>query len=176
MKKDIRNCMTSELLFQAIKDTCSEDNQKEYIAEYERRLRIMGLSDVQIAEFRKLDEDAIKKGCYMFKEFLLTAKPMIMYESKEDSIKLENCTFSELVYLTDDANAANTYNHEWFSKDAWKMVKKYSSSGNFEAEHERKKRMDQIGISEEQGNIFVKNECMIIERTRWRYAKKLAWE
>ena len=175
MKKELQDCMTSELLFQAMKANCDEEEEKAYIDEYERRLRMMGLTDQQIAEFRQSDEAAISNGCYMFKEILLASKPMIMNSSTLDSIKLENCTFSELVYLTDDANAAVVRDHEWLPQEAWYLVCEHALCGNAKAEYERQNRMEEIGITKEQGNIFVKNECKIALRLRWRRSNELAW-
>lgn len=175
MKKELKDCMTSELLFQAMKENCNEEEKKSYIDEYEKRLRMMELSDEQIAGFRQLDETAINNGCYMLKEILLTSKPMITSSSTLDSIKLENCTLSELVYLTDDANAAAVRDHEWLPKEAWALVCEYALRGKAKAEYERQERMEKMGITKEQGNIFVRNECKIAQRIRWKMTNDLAW-
>lgn len=45
MKKELKDCMTSELLFQAMKENCTEKDKKSYIDEYERRLKMMKMSD-----------------------------------------------------------------------------------------------------------------------------------
>ena len=45
MKKELKDGMTSELLFQEMKENCTEKDKKSYIDEYERRLKMMKMSD-----------------------------------------------------------------------------------------------------------------------------------
>ena len=98
----------------------------------------------------EMDEAAIRKGCYMLKEILVCTRPMITNNSTVDSIKLENCTFSELVYLTDDANSAYIRDHEWLPSEAWELVCEHSLCGKAKAELERQSRMKEIKITDEQ--------------------------
>ncbi|MCR5147319.1 MAG: hypothetical protein K6B70_08325 [Clostridia bacterium] len=63
MKKNVLDCMTSELLHQAL--IGNPDNKDIYLAEYEQRLKTAGIQNNQIEKFRKLDEKAISNGCYI---------------------------------------------------------------------------------------------------------------
>lgn len=172
--KELQDCMTSELLFQAMNTSNSKGDI--YISEYERRLKMMELTDEQIVKFRKADETAISNGCYIKKDALLSAKPFIETDMGVDSIKLENCTFSELVYLTDDANSAYINEHHWLSSETWSLVCQHAlAAGICKSAWENRSRMKSIGLTEEQENIFVKNECLIAKRLRWGYSQELAW-
>lgn len=176
MKKELKDCMTSELLFQAMSADTSDVDKTAYIAEYERRLRMMELTDEQIAKFRECDEAAINNGCYMKTDILLSTKPFIEVNMNRDSIKLENCTFSELIYLTDDANSAYIRDHHILPSEVFALVCDHAlHCGTCKAAFENRNRMKSIGLTEEQENIFVKNECQIAKRLRWNYSKDLAW-
>ena len=52
MKKELQDYMTSELLFQAMKTDASDSDIATLLAEYERRLKMMGLTDEQVVKFR----------------------------------------------------------------------------------------------------------------------------
>lgn len=176
MKKELKDCMTSELLFQSMNDDTSDADKASFIAEYERRLKMMGLTDEQISKFRECDEEAIKNGCYIKADKLLATQPFIKSDMNADSIKVENCTFSELVYLTDDANSAYVRDHDWLPNEAWSLVCKHAlNCGVCEAASKNRSRMQSIGITQKQEGIFIKNECQIAKRLRWNYSQDLAW-
>lgn len=176
MKKELQDCMTSELLFQSMNADTSDAEKASFIAEYERRLKMMGLTDEQISKFRECDEEAIKNGCYIKADKLLATQPFIKSDMNTDSIKVENCTFSELVYLTDDANAAYARDHHWLPNEAWFLVCRHALKGGIcEAALKNRSRMESIGITQKQEGIFVKNECQIAKRLRWNYSQDLAW-
>lgn len=176
MKKEIQNCMTSELLFEALNDTTTDSDKTLYITEFERRLKIMRLSDEQISKFRECDEKVIKNGCYMKSEILLATKPFITHDMNRDSIKTDYCTFSELVYLTDDANSAYVRDHGWLPEGAFALVCRHAlRCGTYEAAYTLRNRMKEMGLTEEQEGIFVKNECQIAKRLRWGYSNDPAW-
>lgn len=176
MKKEPQDCMTSELLFQAMQPDTSTSDKATFLNEYERRLRMMGLTDEQIVEFRKADEFAINNGCYIRSDVLLSTKPFILAHMNTESIKIENCTFSELIYLTDDANSAFIRDHHWLSSDAWALVCEHALyCGTCKSSCEISNRMKAIGLTQEQEGIFVRNECKIAQRLRWHYTEDLAW-
>ena len=176
MKKELQDCMTSELLFQSMQPDISAPDKASFLAEYERRLRMMGLTDEQIVEFRKADELAINNGCYIKSDVLLTTRPFIEAHMNTDSIKMENCTFSELIYLTDDANSAYIRDHHWLPSEAWALVCEHAlRCGTCKSAWENRNRMKAIGLTEEQEGVFVRNECKIAERLRWHYTEDLAW-
>lgn len=176
MKKDLKDCMTSELLFQAMHSGTSDADRMLYISEYERRLKMMNLTDEQIKSFRECDEKAINNGCYIKADVLFATEPFIKVDMHSDSIKMENCTFSELVYLTDDANSAYVRDHHLSFSKMWSLVCKHALNfGICESAFENRNRMQSIGLTQEQEGIFVKNECQIAKRLRWKYTEDLAW-
>lgn len=176
MKKELQDYMTSELLFQAMKTDASDSDIATLLAEYERRLKMMGLTDEQVVKFREADETAINNGCYIKPDVLLATAPFIEASMSADSIKMENCTFSELVYLTDDANSAYVRNHHWLSAEAWNLVCQHAiNCGICKSAWENRNRMKSIGLTEDQEGIFVINESQIAKRLRWRYSEDIAW-
>lgn len=177
MNKALQDCMTSELLFQALKGIDITASEKvSFLAEYERRLKMMGLTDEQIIKFREADENSINNGCYIKADVLLATKPFIEATMNADSIKLEKCTFSELVYLTDDANSAYIRDHHWLPAEAWNLVCQHAIGfGICKSAWETRNRMKSIGLTEEQEGIFVRNECQIAKRLRWHYSEDIAW-
>lgn len=176
MKKNIQDCMTSELLFEALNDNTSDTEKASYLAEYERRLKMMGLTDEQIKKFRECDEKVIKNGCYIKADELLAANPFIKKDMNSNSIKVENCTFSELVYLTDDANYTYITCSNLFLLKIWGLVSKHALNfGICEAAFENKNRMKSIGLTKDQEDMFIKNEGKISKRLRWNLSQEPAW-
>lgn len=176
MKKELQDCMTSELLFQSMQSNVSDDDKSTLLAEYQRRLKMMGLTDDQVVKFRQLDETSIRNGCYIQADTLLTTMPLICPGMNKHSIKLENCTFSELVYLTDDANSAYWRDHHWLPENTWALVCQHAvNAGICKSTYELLNRTESIGLTEEQVGIFIKNECQIAKRLRWHYSEDMAW-
>lgn len=175
MAKELKDCMTSELLFQA--GICTNEAEKAtYLSEYERRLKFMGLTDEVIQKFREADQAAINNGCYIKANELLSTKPFIEPSMDINSIKMENCTFSELIYLTDDANSAYFRNHHWLPEKAWALVCEHALyARQCKAAFEARNRMEAIGVTREQESLFTKHECLIAQRLRWHYTTELAW-
>ena len=175
-KKDITNCMTSELLYEALKANANYAEKHAFIEEYKRRLKIMGLTNEQMVEFRKMDEVAINNGCYINLFELFAKQPFIKPDMTENSINLRNCTFSELVYLTDDANADYASSSTDFHQSAWQLICKHALEyGICLSAFEVHQRMKSIGISLMQESIFIGNECLIVQRLRWKTTSVLAW-
>jgi len=78
--------------------------------------------------------------------------------------------------LTDDANSAYIRDHDWLPYGAWKLVCEHAFNvGICKAAYENRNRMKAIGLTQEQENIFVKNECQIAKRLRWKYSEEPAW-
>lgn len=69
----------------------------------------MQLSNDEIARFRSQDEFVISNGCYISPDNLLTARPFIYDDMNKNSIKLANCTFSELVLLAFGGSANSLF-------------------------------------------------------------------
>lgn len=167
MRKNSMDCMTSELLFQFLNG--EPDYKDFYLSEYEKRLKSLNLADNQIAKFRELDENAIEKGCNIKLNSLLAANPLIQPTMTENSINVKNCTMSELVYLTVDANNAFDNSPYWANTPAWNLVCKHTFYGpTHESTYELREKLGKIGLSLEQIELFNTNECKLINRLRWK--------
>lgn len=169
--KKVQDCMTSELLFEALK---SDSDKSIYICEYERRLKLMGLTDEQIVKFRESDEISIENGCYIKSNVLLAESPFIYADM--NPVDLKKCTFSELVYLTDSANFAHDNNRYSFPEKVLRIICQNTIySGVSNSDSELRARMKSIGISKKQIDFFIFNECQIANRLQWHYSQKMAW-
>lgn len=165
MKKKPKDCMTSELLHHALKGDPS--NKDFYLSEYEKRLKALDLTDKQIKKFRELDETAINNGCYIKLEAQLAANPFIQPTMNKKSINVDNCTMSELVYLTIDSNKAFTENEHWNTTPAWELVCQHTIySCKHESTYKLKYVLQSIGLTLDQINQFVSNESSIVQRLK----------
>lgn len=176
MTKKLNDYMTSELLFQAMKIRGEDSERNTFISEYERRLKMMGLKDEQIARFRRYDETAIKNGCCIEPNILLATKSLIEKGIKE-TIKVENCTFSELVYLTEDSDFIYVHHKNCLSEEACNLIRQHALYfGMCKSAVELRDRMRYLGITEDQESIFIKNELKIIKKmARHHFMIKEAW-
>ena len=166
--KKIEDCLTSELLFQAIRGDIKSKDKLLYVREYGQRLRKMGLSSQQIIDFCNLDTEAIKNGCYMDEYTLLASKPFITPGMTEDSIKLDNCTFSELVYLTDEANLAYIQDYYLLPRETWELVTKHCiREGSKAASKEMIRRLKSIDVTKAQKEIFIETDERIIHKVKY---------
>ena len=176
MKKELQDCMTSELLFQSMQADTSDLDKDYYLAEYEKRLRMIGLTDEELVEFRKADEFAINNGCYIKSDVLLSSIPLIKAQMKGDSIKLENCTFSELIYLAEDANFVYRHDKHLMDTEIGRIIFENALDiGLCLSARVNHNRMKTIGLTDLQESIFVRNERKIIQRLRWHHTEELAW-
>lgn len=170
----LEDFMTSELLLRAIREETPKNDREEFQNEYQRRMDILELSQEQKKKFYEMDIVAIEKGCYITLDSILASKPYI----GDDEIVLSNCTFSELIYLTEEADYEYIRNGEGVSvsEKAWETICKHALNGGLcESAIENRKRLIEAGLSEEQQALFVKNECLIIRRLRWQMTEEVAW-
>lgn len=176
MKKELHDCMTSELLFQAMKAEHTSYTEKvTLIAEYNRRLKVMGLTDEQIKKFRDVDETAINKGCYINPDVLLATEPFIKAGMNVSSIKMENCTFSELVFLTDESTCFFDGPKRHLPNETWQLICLNAlQNGIGKSAKETYARMKTIGLTKTQKRIFIKNEILITNSLH-NETDKIAW-
>ena len=158
MTKEFQNYMTSELLANARIER-EKEVKNLFILEYERRLKLVGLNDEQIAEFRKFDELAIANSSYtdsFIKSFI------------EEPTNVENCTFSELVYITEYANSLYLQKrNSSLSEEEEQFIRQHSLYfGMCRAALEVRNRMKRISATDKQENILLKNERKVMKKRK----------
>jgi hypothetical protein len=171
MKGNIWDMMTSELLFRALKTDIPTDRKNLLLDEYHHRLMLMGLKEEEIAQFRKADEKAINTGCYIKPDVLLASKSLIKDGMSSKSILMDHCTFSELIYLAEDAKLADDMGFDW-SEETASLLFSLSLSGLCESARACQQRMNELKLSTDFQVSFIEYERIIIRRLRnipWSY-------
>jgi hypothetical protein len=163
----IEDLMTSELSLMA----GAENSDSKYKAELERRLALLGLTQEQVNQFVAIDEAAIqKKDPHIRMEGIGISTYFFANTTIESLPPVDTCMTSELVAIVDDANSAFTRDHHWLSDTAFAAVGmacgRFSKSQYLE---EFQRRFDEMGLSQEQRGLFIRNECLISEREKWGY-------
>lgn len=159
MTKEFQNYMTSELLANARIER-EKEVKNLFILEYERRLKLVGLTDEQIAEFRKFDELAIANSFYtdsFIKSFI------------KEPIDVEKCTFSELVYITEYANSLylQKRNSSSLSEEEERFIRQNSLYfGMCSAALEVRNRMKRISATDKQENSLLKSERKVMKKRK----------
>lgn len=169
----IDNFMTSELVY------WSKNPEDIYGKEYARRLDSIGFNQEKISGLYVNDqkilsskEDKQRKSSWAQRYYLIDSiTPETLPESKEMAL-------SELIVITDDANAAFFRDHEWLPEKAWKAL----CIASIQAEYcegryntELVQRTVKKDWSNEQVNAYARNECLLIERLKWGMHKNPAW-
>ena len=167
MTKEFKNYMTSELLASARIER-EKEVKNLFILEYERRLKLLGLTDEQIAGFREVDEQAIANGSYILTSNVLLSTGSLIKKYIEEPINVANCTFSELVYFTEYANSKYLFKRSCnLSEEEENFIKKHSLYfGMCKAALEMRNRMKKICATDKQEADFVKNEKRVMNRKK----------
>ena len=179
-----RDCMTSELVF------LMENDGDKYHQEFMRRTAMLGL-DAKQAQKMMDDDGAIIALRKLPKEMKgrrwAGARFFVDGQGIEDMLRPEQLTLSELIMIIDDANAAITYqHHDHLQEKTYAIIghvlgprievhgfMKYDLSRSpFHSEFVR--RANEYGMSASYGK-FMRNECMLLERLKWRYNENPAW-
>ena len=162
MKKYVPDCMTSELLFEALScDADDEKNKSICMAEYNRRLEILKLTEEQKENFKRYDEHACLNGSKMSTNVLLAATPV--YSVPKD-YTVGNLTLSELLFLANAEIAhhiRSLYNAEIEDWDVI-CIKSIYRTSSVAAEYARF-LMYEWGFDEKQRDIFIANEFRILK-------------
>jgi hypothetical protein len=98
---------------------------------------------------------------------------------KEDLLKPEDCTLSEIVAIVDDANAAWWKDHHWLEGDTMKAVGYALFGANKRKSpyhNEFLSRVNNWDWKEPQFGSYIKNDCMLLERWKWNYHDNPAWQ
>lgn len=173
--------LTSELVYRAL-NTENEEEKKQYIQEYKRRLGLLGLTPEQINEAFNLDKRIIENS----KDKIDREEPWcekIWFNLKHTTVDTlpnkDDLTLSELVLITDEANFILTYFHDdkSISKKVWTAVYKACNSASIGeaiyAKELERRLVEELGWSEDQSRMFVRNESIILQRYKWRYNKNI---
>lgn len=170
----IDDIMTSELVYRS---SIFED---VFGREYTRRLQLLGLNSEQIDSIYQAESLILSKD-YTTKQ---RKKPwvrryFIMSDSTPENLPQPSLlTLSELVLITDDANAAMWRDHEVMPEEAMGAACiaancfEYTEGRYF---NELKQRATNFGFLNEQLTAFVRNECILTSRLKWGYDDKSSW-
>ena len=122
-------------------------------------MKLVGLTDEQIAEFRKFDELAIANSFYtdsFIKSFI------------KEPIDVEKCTFSELVYITEYANSLylQKRNSSSLSEEERFIRQNSLYFGMCRAALEVRNRMKRISATDKQENSLLKSERKVMKKRK----------
>ncbi len=172
---DVNNMMTSELTY---KSSAPEDF---YGQEFTRRLRAIGLADEQISILYHMEQfilsadgklDEARKQPWVRRYFI---KPESSPETMPEKGFL---TLSELILITDDANAGFWRDHEVLSDTAWAALCIAACCAQYtEGRYALgfNERTEKLGWSKAQSGAFTRNECLLTERLKWGMGDEPAW-
>ncbi len=172
--------LTSELVY------LMDRNKKDvFYSELQRRLTLLNLSTMQRAEYIHSELEALdtRKQNPSKNDRWTTKYFIVQGTTKEDLLKPEECTLSEIITIFDDADAAWVRDHHWLADETMKAIKyvlagkegKYSlRTSPYYAEFDS--RVGKLGWKEPQSNSYIKNECMLTSRWKWHYDDNPAWQ
>jgi len=170
----VSDMMTSELAYRSgkIEDALGQ--------EYARRLKLIGFDDEQIRSL--YDQESLitlGEGLRGHRKQPWVRRYFIMPNSTPENMpKPEELTLSELIIITDDANAAFSRDHHILPDEAWAALCIAACSAPYtEARYAKafNERVERLGWSKEQGSAYIRNECMLTERLKWGDHNNPAW-
>lgn len=166
--------MTSELIFRAMKVSKDASEKREFFEEYERRLKSLQMTDEQIRRFMESDQIIIYAGgCYIKPDELLVRQPLI---KSNNLLVMKNCTFSELVYLGNEASSIYINGGSDLNDEERILVRQNSDYfGISKSAREIHKRMQNLGLNDSQEKAFICNETKMIDRVKKHHFWKAAW-
>jgi hypothetical protein len=143
----------------------------KYDLELKLRFALLGLTEEQGRKFIASDLGAMSRKDNGHRD--LSAKGKVdqmelIYAMPRASSSVDHLTMSELIGLLDVADYARTYQHEYLPDQAMKDIGLVLSSDGPVAK-ESKKRMEEMGITKRQLDIFGKNESLILHRAKAGY-------
>jgi hypothetical protein len=172
--------LTSELVY-----LMNRKKNDVFQSELQRRLALLSLSTIQKAEYIHSELEALdtRKQKPSKNDRWTTKYFIVQGTTKEDLLKPEECTLSEIITIFDDADAAWVRDHHWLAKETMEAIKyvlvgkegKYSlKTSPYYAEFDS--RVGRLGWKEPQSNSYIKNECMLTSRWKWLYDDTPAWQ
>jgi tetratricopeptide (TPR) repeat protein len=177
----MKSRMTSELVF------LSAGAADEFGCEHAKRLRLLALTDAQIRAAFESDKKALGTLAAEARKSL-SRQPQTLWVTRDcgelycqpsQLPNPEQMTLSELVLFTDHANYAFHKMHETLSADVWHSICVAAScTKDPEARYANaldKRCKKEMGWTQAQCNGYVKNECFLIERYKWKWHEKDAW-
>lgn len=175
-KTTVYNKMTSELVY------LSETLKDVYGTEYTRRLKLLGFSDEQVhelylseKEILAIKDDEGRQKPWVRRHFINPGSTL------ETMPEPDEIPLSELILITDDANAALWRDHEWLPEDAMKAVYVAACSTPYTADNgakyikEYNKRTEEMEWVKGQSSAYLRNECLLTERFKWGMHQNPAW-
>jgi hypothetical protein len=167
--------LTSELVY-----LMDRNKNDIFQSELQRRLALLNLSTMQKAEYVHSELEALDtRRTKPSRDDRWTVKYFIFQgTTKEDLLKPEECTLSEIITIFDDADAARVRDHHWLADETMKAIKYVliGKEGRSPYYAEFDSRVGKLGWKDPQHNSYVKNECMLTSRWKWHYDDAPAWQ
>ena len=169
----LENTLTSELpyLSLTIRDPFGQ--------EYERRLKLIGLSQEQIEAAYQTEQFISRNGKLQGRDERWAIRYFIRPDSTPETLPdPEHMTLSEIICITDDANSAIVRDHHALSQEAFQAACIASCNRAYSGERYGQSylaRTEKMGWTEAQRNAYSKNEFMMTARIKWNYHDDPAW-
>jgi len=166
------NTMTSELMY------LTKNADDIFFSELTRRLTLIGLSAEKIQQFCEMEKNILKNECEERKHLWVQRYFLKSSSTPENLPSHENLTLSELLAVSDDANAAIWKDHEWLPEEAWKAVIIAACCTDYCERRYHKafsERTTAMGWSKAQQNAYTKNECILLAKLKWGYRDNPSW-
>lgn len=170
----LADCMTSELVI-----LYQQTNDSAYQEELQRRFDLLGLTEEQQGHFIESERERVRDRPFpsLYPGGLARHYFLMDGVGIEDLPAPEQCLASELIVLTDDAQAAWVRDHHWLKEKTMNAVAKIiGRDGEPIYYREQERRMKEWGWTRPQEASFTKNECLLTARIKWRYHNDPAWQ
>jgi len=174
--RTVDDIMTSELVYR------SQKLEDIYGKEYSKRLQLIGLDKNQVNQTYSQEKLILSSEIGIFqgqREEPWARRYFIVQGVTKDNLpKPGQFTLSELIAITDDANAAFWRDHHFLSEETWGALCIAACCAQYtEARYAYafKERVKSLGWSKEQDGSYTKNECLLLERLKWDRHENPAW-
>ncbi|MBR9703902.1 hypothetical protein GOV12_00695, partial [Candidatus Pacearchaeota archaeon] len=172
-----KNTMTSELVY------LSQSGQEQFKSEYFRRLQLIGLSEEKISSLYDTEQRILSRDNRILqperKKPWLQRYFLFPDVSTPDNLpKPDDLTLSELILITDDANAAIVRDLRRFNGKSWEALEiassdQHGSKGNYI--NAFMNRVQDIRWSNPQSTAFCLNEYGLLSRYKWGHHENDLW-
>lgn len=171
-KKKIEDCMTSELLFHALK-TPDKDESNAFMEAYNRRQALLELTPLQKSDMYLHDEQAVLDGsCYIDIDTLLASAP----DGNLSSALIVYPTLSELVKHANTAVSISIDVDMWLTSKPWDTICENAlyHSSCMAARILRNVLNFNIGLAPKQISAYISQEFNILRRLYYHFPDKSA--
>lgn len=168
MLKEFKKYATSELLFRAKSKHINNEGILKLLYEISERFKQFHVQSIQLSKFLEKETEILEKGKHRLQsDKLLFSNPIIQDGMSMANFNFDDMTFSELVYLSEEADRIyQSGKHGSLKSETVKIVTENKSAimGESAVMNECIKRLKEMGLSDIQVNQLIENEKAIIQR------------